>query len=99
MLAYRATYLVKWRCMQKALELVKAEISRGKPENSDVRVYTPGISPNLLVVEETWESVEEHDKFWAEYRSTPEFAAFWEEWNELIERWVGTEIWNLTEWK
>ena len=97
MIAYRTTWLVKPNCMQKALDLLTA----GRVELGDhvVRIYTPRISPNLLVFEMTSASVQEHDKWWAAYNATPEAAVAFKKWDELVERRVGDEVWDVTEFR
>jgi quinol monooxygenase YgiN len=97
MLAYRTTWIVKPGRMQEALELLTAEVNRTKPKNAVVRIYTPNISPNVLVFEEVWESTEMHDKVWAEYNQDPKTSAFREKSREVIERIIGTDRWNVTE--
>jgi hypothetical protein len=83
--------------MAKALEL----LSTNPPElgNHVVRVYTPRFSPNLLVFEMTSESIEEHEKWWTEFNATPEATASYEKWDELVERAVSTEVWNVAEFR
>jgi hypothetical protein len=100
MLAYRTTWIVKAGQMQKALELLTAEGDRTRdnlPEDSAARVYTPSISPNVLVFEMTFESEAANDQFWAAYNATPEAAQFWKQWHDVTERSIGTERWNLVE--
>lgn len=98
MFAYRTTWIVKPRCMAKALEFFEGKIGI-VPERSSVRVYTPGFSPNVLVYEETWESQEEHDKWWGEFRAAPETAAIWDEWYSLVKKSAGSELWHVKEWR
>jgi hypothetical protein len=97
MLAYQTTWDVKPRCMGKALEFLKKFVTEARFGASKVRVYTPKIGPNVLVFEATWESVEEHDKWWEEYSPTPEATAKPDEWYELVEKSISTEVWNVTE--
>lgn len=104
MLAYRTTWIVKPKCMQAALELLKAEIERTQKHTGNqitkARIYTPNISPNALVFETTFESTQAHEKFWTvEYDGDSQASqAFWEKWYEVVERDDNTEIWTLTEW-
>jgi hypothetical protein len=84
--------------MGKALEFFEAQAEEGLPENATLRVYTPMLSPNVLVFEEVWESQEEHEEFWAELNAAPESAAMWDKWYELVERSTGTELWNVRQW-
>jgi len=97
MIAVRTTWLVKQGCMEKALGLLKSDPT----ELGDhvVRIYTPRFSPNLLVFEMTSESIEEHEQWWAEYSATPEAPAGFEKWDALMERRVGDEVWNVTEFR
>lgn len=105
MLAYRDTWIIKPKCMQVALELLKAEIERSQKRIGDparnARIYTPYISPQALVFETTFESVQAHDEFWAvKYDgASQESQTFWEKWYEVTERHAGTEVWALTEWQ
>jgi hypothetical protein len=100
MIADRTTWIVKQRRMQEALELVTAEIERARTEDVQFRVYTPNISPDVLVFEIAGESVAALDKFWAGYdRDSPEATAFWDKWFEVSKRSVGTDRWNLSEWR
>ena len=99
MLAYRTTWIVKQGKMQDTLEAVSAEIEHTNTEGHQFRVYTPDISPSVLVFEMTSESAEAHDQFWADYRQNPRAAAFWEKWYALTERELGTERWDLAEWR
>jgi hypothetical protein len=88
--------------MEEALELLSAESEQAKhllPESATMRAYTPDLSPHVLVFEDTFDSVEDHDQFWAAYNGTPQAAAFWPKWHELVERRAGGERWHLTEWR
>jgi len=97
MIASRTTWLVKPDCMEKALDLLSAtQIELGKHV---VRIYTPRYSPNLLVFEMTSESIQEHEKWWAAYSATPGAAAAFQKWGALVERRVGEEIWEVTEFR
>ena len=99
MFAYRETWVIKPRCMGQAVELLKDEINRDKPQNSDIRIYIPDLSPNVLVFEMTWESDEQHTQFWTERDTAPGAAKFFKKWHDLIERRIGTERWKLIEFK
>ena len=97
MIAVRTTWQVKRHCMAKALELLTS--NPAELGGRTVRIYTPKYSPNLLVFEMTSESTIEHDQWWAEYNARPQAAAIYEKWNELIERRVGEEVWNVAEFR
>jgi quinol monooxygenase YgiN len=104
MLAYRTTWIVKQGKMQEALEALSALLNKADIDEVEgglaVRVYTPEISPNVLVYEEIWENAPAHDAYWNAYDSTsPEAAPFWTKWDEVIERSVGTDCWNVAEWR
>ena len=98
MLAFRTTWIVKPRCMAKALEFFEGKYE-ATPGRVNVRVYTPGYSPNVLVYEETWETQEGHEKWWDEFNAAAESAALWDEWYALVKKPVGTELWNVKEWR
>ena len=97
MYAYRTTVIVKQGCMKKALELQEASAKQYHLKYARERVYTPSISPNVLVHELNVESEEAHDRFFKEFNATPGAPAFWEQWNALIDRYVGTERWTVTD--
>ena len=99
MLAWRTTWIVKPRCMEQAVEFLETQAQGGLPEDTTFRMYTPQYSPNVLVFEETWESMEEHDKYWANLNAAPESEAMWDKWYEIVKRNTGTEVWNLREWR
>jgi hypothetical protein len=102
MFAYRTTWIVKEGRMEEALDLLNAESEQAKhliPENAVLRAYTPDLSPNVLVFENAFDSLEDHARFWTAYNATPQAAVFWPKWHELVERAVGTERWHLAEWR
>ena len=48
---------------------------------------------NVLAFEMEWESMAEEEKAWAAFFATPQFAALWKKWSELVV--VGRqEIWS-----
>jgi hypothetical protein len=86
--------------MEEALEALSAEIERVRPVSAATRVYTPNISPNVLVFETVYEDEAAHHAFWDAYDSdSPEAAPFWTKWREVTERSVGTDRWDLAEWR
>ena len=102
MISYRTTWIIKQGRMEEALELLNAEsqsVGHLISGNAAIRVYTPDISPNVLVFEDVFGSVEDHERFWAAYNKTPQAATFWPKWAELVERSIGTERWHLEEWR
>jgi len=100
MLAYRTTWIVKEGRMQEALDAISAEIERSRPVGVATRVYTPSISPNVLVFETVFEDEAAQRAFWHAYdRDSPQGKAFWAKWGEVTERSVGTDRWNVAEWR
>jgi hypothetical protein len=96
MLAYRWTCLIKHGRMQEMLELHTSLPIR--PIVGKVRWYTPDISPQLWVTELVVQDEEEMRKFFDEFNATPEAAPFWGKFNALVEQWVSTERWNVTDY-
>jgi hypothetical protein len=83
--------------MQKALAMAKS-VNEGAAPDYKGRIYTPAYGPgNVLVFEDVHESVAEREEYWEKYYGTPEFEAWWEEWNEIAETGGSIEVWNLTE--
>jgi hypothetical protein len=85
--------------MEDALAFFEAQAAVGLPENATFRVYTPRNSPNVLVFEEVWASVQEKEEYWADLNAASESAAMWDRWYEIVERNTGTELWDLREWR
>ena len=97
MLAFRLTLKVKPVCMQKALELAKSVNEKAAPDYKG-RIYTPAYSPlDVLIFEDVHESVAKREEFWEKYYRTPEFIAWWEEWNKIAATGDSLEVWNMTE--
>jgi hypothetical protein len=102
MFAYRTTWIIPGPKMREAHDLLVAECQRvlaTHPIGIYVRVYTPDISPNVLVFETTVESEEVHEKFWADYNASPEGQAFWAQWMAVAERRLGNERWIVEEFR
>jgi hypothetical protein len=101
MFAWRTVWLVKPRHMAEAVALISKLVSETKGwPGSAVRIYSSKVGPaETLVVEEAWPSIEEHDRWWAAYSQSPEWAAFFEAWYQVVERAVSTDLWNVAEWK
>jgi len=97
MLAYRWTWTVKQGAMDDLRELLVAEARRFSPDYAKARVYTPDLSPNVIVYELAVESEEAVDRFFKQYNATPGAPAFWEKWRSGIERHIATERWTVTE--
>jgi hypothetical protein len=89
MLAYRRTWLIKLGCMEEALEMIQQPVDTFKQHGHVGRAYSSNRGPaDVIVWEEDWASVEEHEKFWVELRADPATAAW-------FERGGAQEIWNL----
>jgi hypothetical protein len=97
MLAYRWTWIVKHGAMEELRELLQAEAKRFSPDYAKARVYTPDLSPNVIVYELTVENEEARRRFFEQYNATPGAPAFWEKWNSGVERQIATERWTVTE--
>lgn len=104
MLAFRTTWYVKQGKMARALEILMAEgqrlgeMRKAKGINKPVEghLLSPLFSPDALVMEMLFESVADHDAYWATYDPSDEAGqAFWKEWNELIDHRGGQEVWQV----
>ena len=99
MIATRQTFKVKPGRMQEAVELVAKEIAAERERSGHsgrTRVYTPNIARfNQLAVEWKYESLAEHESFWAQWNARPTTAAFFQKWAEVSEGDGTAEIWNL----
>jgi hypothetical protein len=101
MYAFRSTWQIKFGGMDKALELLRETPHIGTPglvtdSRASARVYTPDISPDLLIFEESWEDLEARDVFWADFNGKEAAADWWRRWNELVDRHVSSERWTVT---
>jgi len=95
MIVNRRTFVVKRGCMQDLVAMVKAEQERLNVANA-FRLYTPNIAPfDSVAAEWEFESLQEYDKFWADWRAGPETAEFMKKWYELTESGGVNEIWDL----
>ncbi|MBN1248880.1 MAG: hypothetical protein JXC32_14560, partial [Anaerolineae bacterium] len=59
------------------------------------RVYTPHYSPDQLVFENTWETVEDNVAFWGAYHASEAGRAFYQAWDQLVERRVSNYVWKV----
>jgi len=101
-LAWRTTWIVKPERLADAVALISkaSDAAKGVPSGLAVRTYASNLGPSdTLVFEEVWPTMEAHDRWWAEYGQSPEYAAFLEPWYQVVERAVSTELWNVTERK
>ena len=62
-------------------------------------VADPTIELYALVFEIVWKNKEANDAFWPAYWESPEGQAFSAQWNEVVKRTTGTELWNVKEWR
>ena len=78
MLAWRTTWLVKQGMMEEAAEWAseafRTECARNKTKGGGIRIYTPQISPYVLVFEENWATVADYEAFWEELPARPAYA-------------------------
>jgi hypothetical protein len=96
MLAYRRTWYIKLGRMGQARELIQQAVDIFKERSLVGRAYSPRFGPaDVIVWEEDWESVEDHDKHWAEFRGDPETQEWFEAWHEVVERGGQQEVWRL----
>ena len=97
MLVNRRSHNLKMGSMLEAVSLLKAEKERiNHPHPS--RIYLPKFGPfHVVTIEIEFESLEEYDKFWSEWFSSPEGIEFNEKFMEMTERGGTNEIWVLEE--
>ena len=98
MLAFRTTLKIKPGCLGKAWEMTQ-KIKEIAPDWKG-RIYTPAsYAPwEIIIIEDTYESVAEREAFWDKYHGTPELNAWWDEWfNEIAEGGNTIDVWNLDE--
>lgn len=101
MFAFRTTWIVKEGKMEDALQLCRDTAEKVDLKAVESRVYTAYHSPNELVYEELWASIEEHDAFWEGqegHRAALEKVGFWDAWGELMERATSTYVWKVERW-
>ncbi|MBN1249909.1 MAG: hypothetical protein JXC32_19760 [Anaerolineae bacterium] len=98
MYAFRTTWIVKEGKIGEAVALATRDLDKNKPAEAGLRIYTPHFSPSQLVWEELWESIEAHDVFWEKLGAQLEEEGYWDKWNALIERSLGTEVWIVQAW-
>jgi hypothetical protein len=97
MLVQRLNFQLKPGNQEKAVELIK-ETQTMLETPHGVGIYTPNIGPfNTLVYDIEFESLAEHEEFWAKWWALPETPAFMERWNELTDVGGYSEIWTLVE--
>ena len=98
MFAFRTTWIMKEGKMDDALQLCRDTAEKVDLKALESRVYAAHYSPNELVYEELWASIEEHDAFWEGHRVALEEVGFWDAWGELTERATSTYVWKVERW-
>jgi len=94
MIVWRNEFSIKPGRGDEALALVKEWVGSDHP----VRIYEDLAGPTFtLAVEMEFESMAEQERFSTEWVATPEFAAFYEKWCELIRGPGCREFWVLVE--
>lgn len=97
MIVNRRTFTVKWGRMEEVVALIKAEIKRVDFPHA-WRIYTPGIGAfSVLAIEGEYENLEEYERFWAEYSSSPEGVEANEKLATMLVEGGANEIWTLVE--
>jgi hypothetical protein len=82
--------------MEKALAHIQQARDIFKERGAIGRVYSSRFGPtDVIVWEENFDSVEDHDRLWAELGGTPETKAWFQKWFELVELGGSQEVWNL----
>ncbi len=100
MFAYRNKWPIKEGRVQEAVDLLKIPLSGPTFKAKDARIYyDPQMSPGPVVVwEETWESQEAHDKFWApdtDVHTGEGASEFWTKWADVVAGEIELEIWTV----
>jgi hypothetical protein len=97
MIVQRVTFKVKLGCMDKLVELFKAQVATwDKPINW--RAYTIRFGESdRVAIEFEYENLAEFDKVETAMWAKPEAAKFYKKTLELIETGGTIEIWNLVE--
>ena len=95
MLVNRRVFNVRRGRMDEVLALLKADRER---TGVDYRIYAADIGTlDQVAIEVNFENMQDYEKGWADWGSTPEAAAFMEKWLELTKTGGKNEIWTLVE--
>jgi hypothetical protein len=97
MIVRRSIHIPKPGKGQEAVAFIK-ESSGKTPWPETTRVYTSRIGPTFgtIAIEIELESLAEWEKLEAEFKASPEGAAFYEKWGQLTEHGTGhVEVWDL----
>ena len=98
MIVNRRTFVVKRGRIDQFLALAREAREQSSSSARAFRVYAPDIgSLDKVALEWEYESLEEYEKDWAEWATTPETAALQETVYDLTETGGTNEIWRLVE--
>ena len=93
MLVNRQTFNVKRGHTAEVVASLKAATEQFSSYKHAFRIYTPETgSFDVVAVEWEYESLEEYDRLWTEWRAT-RAAAFMEGWYDLTEGGGTSELW------
>jgi hypothetical protein len=101
MFVYRWTMLIKHPHLQEAVKMTKEASERfWKPQNVVYRICSSDISPgNILIFEMEAKDEAQYTGYWKIYGekegNTPWTKDWWKKFNELVERQISFERWNL----
>ena len=96
MLVNRRTFVVKQGCMPEVVALIQSMLKKyPKPEPQRYRFYQPYIGPfAILAMEAEFESLDEYEKFWAEWGAGPQAKEWAEKSPQLLHGGGTNEIWT-----
>jgi hypothetical protein len=94
MLVVRQTFNVKLGHKDEMAAAIKESTEQFSSYKHDFRIYTPQTgSLDVVAVEWEYESLEEYNRLWTEWRALPEAAAFLERMYDLGEVGNTREFW------
>lgn len=95
MIVDRRTFVAKRGHFAEAVALMVAEMERS---NITGRIYVPETGLfDTIAVELEFEGLQEYERIWAEYFTSPEAAPFLEKLSEITETGGTSQIWRLAE--
>jgi hypothetical protein len=98
MIVNRRTFVVKRGRLDHFLALLREAREQSSSSARGFRAYTPDIgSLDKVALEWEYENLEEYERDWAGWGTTPESAALQERLYELTETGGTSEMWNLVE--
>lgn len=90
----RRVFYIKAGHLEEAVKIVVAEVKRVGPPNA--RFYTSRTGRfDTLAIEQEFESLAAHEKFWNAWNASPEAKAVLAKWWPLIETGGTAELWDL----